>query len=165
MEKANQDKTRQVSAHIGEEMETPSCTAELKLATMRLKDNRFRTTKRIEQLLLMITKKEEDLTLGLRTLTILISNPDTEIRAIRHPIDKLASTQIGTEIHTQIDSMIMTDQAAPGTTNQITDSKLSITSMLDHRVPILNTTKTFHRATFYLQPIQFNLLMIRNKLQ
>ena len=78
-------------------METPSCTAELRLTMLRSKDNRHGTTKRAREFSLKITTNEEDLTLGLRTLRIFISHPDTEIKTIRHPIEKLASTQIGTE--------------------------------------------------------------------
>ena len=67
---------------------------------IRLKDNKLELTKNAAQSALMITINEEDRTLGLRTLKISISNPDTETRKTRHPIDKLASTQIGAEIKT-----------------------------------------------------------------
>ena len=98
-----------------------------------------------EQFSLMITIKENDLTLSLRILRILFSNPDTEIRTITYTnINKLASTQIGTEIQTQIDTFTKTDQATLATKGQKTDSKLSITSTLDQRILILNTIKTNH---------------------
>ena len=61
-----------------------------------------------------------------------------------------------TGIQTQIDSITKADQATPGTTDQMTDSKLNITSTLDQKI---NTIKTFHRAKFYLHPTQFNLLI------
>ena len=98
---------------------------------------------------------------GLRIIKISVSNPDTETS---HPINKLASTQIGTETQTQIDNITKTDRATPGTTGQITVSRLSITSMLDQRSLILNKTKTFHRATTYLHPTQFNSSTIRDKM-
>ena len=69
------------------------------------------------------------------------------IKTIRHRIDKLAVTQIRIETQIQIDSTTKTDQATLGTTDQITVSKLSITSMLDQGTQILKTTKVFHRAT------------------
>ena len=87
---------------------------------MRLKDNRHGTTKSAEQFSLMTTINEEDRTLGLRIFKISVSKPNSETRTTRHPIDKLASTQIGTEVRTQIDNIIKTDQATPGTTNQTT---------------------------------------------
>ena len=79
------------------------------------------------------------------------------------PIDKLASTQTGTEIHTHIDSVIKLDQVTLGQTDRTTVSKLSITSMLDQRTQILNTTKTFQRVTVYLRPTQFHLSTTRDK--
>ena len=51
---------------------------------------------------------------------VLIGNPDTEIRTTRHFTDRPASTQIGTEIQTQIDHTTKKDQVTPGTTVQIT---------------------------------------------
>ena len=79
-------------------MDTLSCTAEPKPMMMRLKNNRHGTTKSAEQSSLMTTTREEDRTLGLRIIRTSIGNPDTEIRTTGHPIDKLASTQIGTGI-------------------------------------------------------------------
>ena len=108
--------------------------------------------------------KRKDRTLGFRITKISISNPDTENRITRHPIDKLASTHIGTEIQTHIDNSNKPDQATPGTTDQITVNKLSITSTLDQRALILSTTETFHRATTYLHPTQFNSLTIKEKM-
>ena len=67
----------------------------------------------------MITIKEEDLVLGFRTLRNSFSNPDTKIRTFRHSIDKLVSTQIQTEIQTQIDNIIKTDQVFPGKTDEL----------------------------------------------
>ena len=130
----NQDKLWQDSAHIAEEMDTPLCTAESKPTMMRLKDYRHGTTKSVEQFSLMITIKEEDLTLDLRTLRILISNPETEIKTIRHPIYKLFSIHIRTEIQTQIDSITNAELATPVKTDQINDSRLTITATLDQRV-------------------------------
>ena len=128
-------------------MDTLSSTAEPKLSMIRLKDNKLETTKSAAQSSLIFTKNEEDLTLGLKTLKISIRNPDTEIRTTRPPIYNPASNQIGTETQTQIDNIIKTNQATPGTTDQITVSILSITSLLDQKILILNTMKTFHRAT------------------
>ena len=48
----------------------------------------------------MIRMSEEDRIVGLGRIKISVSNPDTETTTIRHPIDKLASTQIGTETQT-----------------------------------------------------------------
>ena len=145
-------------------METLSYTAEPKLTIMRSKDKRQEITESAAQSSLMITINEEDLTLGLRTLKISISNPDTEIRTIRHSIEKPASTQIGTEIQTQIVNTTKTDQATPGTTGQITVSRLSITSMLEQRILLLSTTETSHRAKTYLHPTQFNSSTSRDKM-
>ena len=145
-------------------MDTLSCTAEPNLSMIRLKDSRDGTTKSAKQSSLMITIDEEDRTLGLRKIDISISNPDKETKTTRHPTDRLASTQIGTEIQTQIDSTSKTDQAIPGITDQITGNKLSITSMLDQRILILSTTETSHRVTIYLHPTQFSLSKIRAKL-
>ena len=127
---------------------------------LRLKVNKLGTTKSVEQFLLMMILKEEDLFLGLTALRILISNPDTQIKTIRHPINKLTSTQIGTEIQTQIDTITKADQVTLGTTDQTTVSKPSITSVLDQRTQTLNTIKTFPRATTYPHPTQFSLLTI-----
>ena len=131
---------------------------------MRIKDNRHGTTKRAEQFSHMVIIKEDDRTLGLGTLRILISNPDMEVKTIRHPTGRLASTQIETEIQTRIDSITKTDQANLATTSQITVSRLSITSMPDPRTQTLNTTKIFLRATIYLHPTQFNSSTIRDKM-
>ena len=114
----NQVKFWQDSAHIAEKMDTLSCTAELKPTILRLKDNSHGTTKNAAQFSLMTTLREEDLTLGLRILRILNSNTDTEIITIRHPMDKMLSTQIGTEIQTQIDIVTETHQAILGTTEK-----------------------------------------------
>ena len=131
-------------------------TAEPKLSMIRLKDNRHGTTKSAEQSSLMTTTNEEDRTLGLRIIKNSVSNPDTETRTTRHPTDRLASTQIGTEIQTQIDNSNKPDQVTTGRTDQITVNKLSITSMLDQRTLILSTTETSHRATIYQHPTQFS---------
>ena len=159
----NQDRIWLDSAHNAEETDTPTYTAELKPTMMRLKDNRHGATKSAAQSSLMTTINEEDLTLVHRTLKNSISNSDTEIRTIRHPIDKQASTQIGTKIQTQIDHTTKTDQATPGATGKITVSGLSITSVLDQRIQIPNTIKTFHKETIQLHPTQFSLLTIRDK--
>ena len=139
-------------------MDTLSCTAELKPTLMR-KDNRHGTTKSAEQSSPMITINEKHRNLGLRIIKISVSNPDRETKITRHPTDRLASTQIGTETQTQIDSTSKPDQVTPGTTDQITVSRLSITSMLDQRNLILSTTGTFHRATICLHPTQSNSSM------
>ena len=144
-------------------MDTLPCTAEPKLSMIRLEDNKHGTTRSAEQLSLMITIREEDLTLGLRIIRTSISNSDTGIRTTRHPIDRLASTQIETEIQAQIDSFIKIDRTTLGPTDPTTVSRLSITSMLDQKIQIPNTTKTFRRATPYLHLIQFNSSM--NKIQ
>ena len=94
----NQDRLWPDSAHTAEEMDALLCTAETKLSIMRLKDNKLETTKSAAQSSLMITIREEDRALGLRKFKVSVSNPDTEIKTIRHPIDKLASIQIGTQI-------------------------------------------------------------------
>ena len=75
-----------------QKMDKPSRTAELKLTMMRIKDNRHEKTKNATQFSTMIITKKEDLVLGLRTLRILISNPDLEGGTVRHLIDQLAST-------------------------------------------------------------------------
>ena len=67
---------------------------------MRLKDQRLEIAKIVAPLSLMIKIKEEDLILDPRTIRILISNRNTEMKTIRTPIDKLASSQIGTENQT-----------------------------------------------------------------
>ena len=146
-------------------MDTLSCTAEPKLSRIRLNDNRHGTTKSAEQYSLMTTIREQDRTLGLKIIKIPVNNPDTETRTTKHPTDRLASTQIGTEIHTQTDNSNKRDQVTPGKTDQINVNKLSITSMLDQRTLILSTTETSHRATIYLHPTQFNSSTIRDKTQ
>ena len=73
---------------------------------MILKDDRHGTTRSAKQFSPMTTTREEDRTLGLRTLRISISNPDREIRTTRHPIDKPASTHIEAEIQTQTHRII-----------------------------------------------------------
>ena len=90
--------------------------------------------------------------------------PDTDTRTTIHPTDRLASTQIRTEIQTQIDNSNKTDQATPGTTDQITVNNFSITSMIDQRTLILSTTETSHRATIYLHPTQFSSPTTRDKM-
>ena len=122
-------------------MGTLSCTTEPKLSMIRLKDSKHGTTKSAEQSSLMTIIREEDRLLGLRMIKTLISNPDTEIRSTKHPIDRTASIQIKTEIQTEIDSTLRTDQIILGPMDPTTASKLSITSMLDQRILILNTTK------------------------
>ena len=139
----NQDKIWQDSSYICRRNGHTLMSAELKLTIMRLRDSRLGTLKSVKQFSLMITIKGEDLILGRRKLRNLISNPDTEIKTIRHPIDKLPSTQTGTEIQTPIDPIIKTYQATPGTTDQTTNSKLSFTSTLDQRILILSTEKTY----------------------
>ena len=109
----------------------------------------------------MTITKEKDQFLGLRTLRYSISNPDKEIRRIRHPIDKLASTQTGTEIQTQIENKIKIDQVTPGPMDPV--SKPSVSSMLNKKSQVLNTIKTFLRVKIYLHPSQFNFLKIMNK--
>ena len=130
-----------------------------KASMIRLKNKR-----RYNQSSLMTTIREEARSLGVRIVKISVSNPDTEARTTRHPINELAPTQIGTEIQTQIDNFNKPDQATPGTTDQITVIRLSITSMLDQRILILSTTKTFRRTTTYLHPTQFNSSTIRNNM-
>ena len=98
---------------------------------MRLKDNRHGITKSAAQSSLMITINKEDRILGLRIIKTSVSNPDTETRTTRHPIDKMASTLIGTATPTQLDSASKTDQVTPGTADQITVNRLTITLMLD----------------------------------
>ena len=132
---------------------------------MRFKNNRHGKTKSAAQFSLMITINEEDRNLGLRMIKTSVSSPDTETRTTKHPTDRLVSTQIGTEIQTQIDNSKKPDQVTPGTTDQITVNKLSINSMLDQRTLILSTTRTSLRATFYLHPTQFNPSTIRDKTQ
>ena len=112
-------------------MDTLSCTADPKPTMMNIKDNRHGTTKNAEQSSLMTTTREEDRTLGFTIIKNLVSNPDTETRSTRHPIDKLALTQIGTEIQTQIGSINKTYQATPGKTDQTTVSRLNITPIPD----------------------------------
>ena len=48
---------------------------------------------------------------------------------------------------------------------QITVSRLSIKSMLDQKILIFSKTETFHRATTYLHPTQFNSSTIRDKMR
>ena len=74
-------------------MDTLSCTVEPKLSMTRSKDNRHEKTQSAEQSSFMITTNEEDRTLGLIINKTSVSNPDTETRTTRHPIDKLASIQ------------------------------------------------------------------------
>ena len=145
-------------------MDTLSCNAEPKPMMMRLENNRYGTTKSAAQFSLMITINEEDRILGLRITKTSISNPDTGIRTTRHPIDKMASTQIGTETQTQIDNSNKTDQVTLGTTDQITVSRLSITSMLDPRTLILSTTETSHKTTTCLHPTQFSSSTTKDKM-
>ena len=123
---------------------------------MRLKNNRQGTAKSAAHFSLMTILREKDITLRLRTARILIRYPESGIKTIKHPIDKLAVTQIRIETQIQTDSLIKTDQATLGTTDQKTVSKLSITSVLDQRTQILNKTKTVQRTTVYLHPTQFN---------
>ena len=145
-------------------MDTLSCTAEPNLSMIRLKDNRHEITKSAAQFSLMITINEEDRTLGLRIIKISVSNPDTETRTTRHPTDRLASTQIGTGIQTQIDNSNKPDQVTLGTTNPTTVGRPSIASMLGKRTLILSTTETSHRATIYLHPTQFISSTTRDKM-
>ena len=145
-------------------MDTLSCTAEPKPMMMRLENNRHGITKSAAQSSLMITINEEDRTLGLRITKTSISNPDTGIRTTRHPIDKMASTQIGTEIQTQIDNSNKTDQVTLGTTDQTNVSRLSITSTLDQRTLILSTTETSHKTTIYPHLTQFSSSTTRDKM-
>ena len=114
-------------------MDTPLCTAEPKPTMMGLIHNRLGTTTSVEQFSLVIPIKENDVILGLRTLRTLFTNPVTEIKTIRHPNEKLASTQTGTEIETQKDSTTRADQITLGTTDTTNVSELSITSVLDQR--------------------------------
>ena len=99
-------------------MDTLSCTAEPKPTMIRLKDNRHEIIKNAVQSSLMTTIGEEDLTLGLRIIKISVSNPDTATRTTRHPIDKMASTQIEVETQTQIDSSLRTDRIILGPMTQ-----------------------------------------------
>ena len=145
-------------------MDTLSCTAEPKPMMTRLENNRYGTTKSAAQFSLMITINEEDRTLGLRIIRISVSNPDTEIRATRHSIDKMALIQIDTETQTQIDNSNKPDQVTLGTTDQITVNRLSITSTLDQRTLILNTTETSHKATTCLHPTQFSSSTTKDKM-
>ena len=145
-------------------MDTLSCTAELKPSMTKLKDNRHGTTRSAEQYSLMTTINEEDRTLGLTITRISVSNPDTKTRTTRQPIDKMASTLIGTEIQIHIDSTLKTDRVILGPMDPTTVSRLSITSMLDRRILILSTKKTFHRATICLHPTQFSSSTTRDKM-
>ena len=145
-------------------MDTLSCTAELKPMMMRLKDNRQGINKSAAHSSLMITINKEDRSLGLRIIKISVSNPDTETRTTRHPIDKMASTLIGTEIQTQIDSTFKTDREILAPIDPTTVSRLSIASMLDQRILIPSTIKTFHRATMCLHPTQFSSSTTRDKM-
>ena len=112
----------------------------------------------------MIIIREGDLTLSLRTLEISFNIPDTESKTTRHPFDKMASIQIGTKIQIRMDSINKIVHATPGTMDQIIVSRLSITSMLDQRIPILSITETSLRATICLHPTQFSSSAIRDKL-
>ena len=69
------------------------------------------------------------------------SDQQTEMKTTRHPIDKLASTQIGIDIGPEIDNSTKTHQATLGTADQITVSRLSITTVLDQRIPILSKAR------------------------
>ena len=140
-------------------MDTLSYIAEPKLSMIRSQDNRHAITKSAKQSSLMTTIKEEARNLGTRIIEISVSNPDTETRTIRHPVNKLASTQIGTETQTQIDNSNKPDQATLGTMDQITVSRLSTTSMLDQRLLKLSTTETFHGPTICLRPTLSNSSM------
>ena len=146
-------------------MDTLSCTAKPKLSIIRLKYNRHGTTKSAEQYSLMTTIREEDQNLGFRIIKSSVSNPDAETRTTRHPTERLASTQIGTEIPPLIDNITnKPDQVTLGTTDQITVNKLCITSTLDQRTLILSTTETSHKATIYLHPTQFSSSTTRDKM-
>ena len=145
-------------------MDTLSCIAEPKLSIFRLKDNRLEVTKSAAQSSLKTTIREGNRSLGLRIFKISISNPDTETRTTRHPTDRLASTQKGTGNLTQIDNITRRDRATPRTTDQIAVNRLSITSMPDQRILILNTTEVSLRATIYLHPTQFSSLTTRDKM-
>ena len=145
-------------------MDTLSYTAEPKLSMIRLRDNRHGITKSAAQSSLMITLNEENRTLGLRITKISISNPDTETRTTRHPTDGLTSTQIGTEIQTQIDNSSKPDQVTLGPADPTTVSRLSIASMLGKRTLIHSTTETSHRATIYLHPTQFSSSTTKDKM-
>ena len=114
-------------------MDTLSCTAEPKLSMIRSEDNRHGITKSAEQCSIMTTINEEDRTLGLRIAKISISNPNTAIRTTRHPTDRLASTQIGTEIQTQIDNSNKTDQVILGPMEPTTASKHSVSSIMTRK--------------------------------
>ena len=130
-------------------MDTLSCTAEPKLSMIRLKVNKLETTRSAAQSSLIVTTNEEDLTLGLKTLRISISNPDTEIKATRHLFDKMASTRL--------DSIVKRDEVVLvlGPMDPITVSKLNMTLTLDQRILILSTTETLHRPTTCIHLTQF----------
>ena len=164
MRTKSQDRVWRDCAHIAEELDITSCIAEPKPMMTRSKDSRHERIKSAKHFSLMILTKEDDQNLGLRTAKTIISNRQTEIRTIRHPVNKLASIQIGTEIQTQIDSLIKAYQATLGLMDPIAGNRLSRTSTLSLKSLILNTTETFHRVTTYLHPTQFNLLMIREKM-
>ena len=140
-------------------MDTPSCTAEPKPLMMKVKDSKHEITRSAEQSSLMTTMREKDQILDLRIFEISIRNPDKETRTTRHPINKLASTQIGTATPTQIDSTSKTDQVILGPMDPTTASRLRITSMPDQRTLILTKTKTFHGATICLHLTQSNSSM------
>ena len=70
------------------------------------------------------------------------------------PHYKTVTTQIGTAIQFQIDNINQTNQATLGLTDQITVSRLNVTSMPHKRILIANTGGTFHNTTIYLHPIQ-----------
>ena len=142
-------------------MDTPLCTAELKLMMMKPKDNRHEVTNNVEQFSLMNKIKEEEQCLGLRILRITVSNSDMGTRTIKKLVSRMISARTETEFQT--DSFIQMNQATLGTLDPKTDSKLSITSMPDQRLPTVSTIRTFHRATTYLHPTQFNLLTIKDK--
>ena len=139
-------------------MDTPSCTVGLKPTMMRSEKSRHEIIKSAAQFSPLILKKKQNLLLGLRIFKISINNPDTGIRKLRNPITKMTSTQI--EIEIQIDSSTQIDQKSLGPTDPITVNKLSITSTLRQNSPTLKTRETFHRASTYLHPPQFNFLTI-----
>ena len=70
---------------------------------------------------------------GSQAFKTLVSNPGTETRTTRHPIDKMASTQIAAETQTHIDNITKTDLVILGPMDPTTVSKRSITSMLNPR--------------------------------
>ena len=130
----------------------------------RLKDNRHGITKSAAQFFTHDYNKRRRWNFGSQLNQNFNQQPRYGNQNNQTPIDKLASTQIGTEIQTHIDSITEADQATPGTTDQMTVSRLSITSMLNQRTQTLITTKTFPRATTYPHATQFNSSTIRNNM-